>query len=265
MIIDFHAHFFPDNIAPQALQALCESMPNMRPYTDGTLGGLLEAMDRAGIDRAVNLPVATKPSQVATINRAAAAQRSPRIIPFGTLHPRAPSLTGDIRYLHDHGIRGIKLHPEYQDFYVDMPQMDTCYGLLQELGLIVVFHAGWDPGPFTRDHATPAALRRVHRRFPALRMVAAHMGGLHMWDEVERELVGTGVYFDTSAATQYMDPDRFVRMVRAHGADRVLFGTDTPWFDGAEERDRIERLPLTAAQREALLGLNAQVLAGILT
>ncbi|MBD3240859.1 MAG: amidohydrolase family protein [Chitinivibrionales bacterium] len=265
MVVDFHAHYFPDDIAGQALQTLSESTPGMRAYTDGTLRGLLAAMDQAGIDRAVNLPVATKPSQVPSINRAAVTSRSPRVIHFGALHPRAQNLADDIRYLHDHGIRGVKLHPEYQDFYVDSPQMDECYGLLQDFGLIVVFHAGWDPGPFTRDHARPSALRTVHQRFPDLQMVAAHMGGLRMWDEVERELVGTGVYFDTSAAAEYMAPERFVSMVRTHGVQRVLFGTDTPWFDAAAARRWLERLPLTAEEREALLGKNAQVLAGIPT
>ncbi len=263
MVIDFHAHFFPDDIAAQALQALSENVPDMEAQSDGTLGGLVRAMDRAGVDRAVTLPVATKPSQVAGINRAAVAQRSPRTIPFGALHPRAVDPLGDIRYLHEHGIRGVKLHPEYQCFHVDTPQMDPCYAVLAELGMIVVFHAGWDPGPFSCDHARPSALRRVHRRFPALRIVAAHMGGLRMWDEVERELVGTGVYFDTAGAPRYMEPEQFVRIVRAHGAHRILFGTDTPWFDIAATRRWLERLPLTDTEQEALFGGNAQVLAGM--
>ncbi len=258
MVFDFHAHFFPEQIVERAMQQLKANMPGFRSYSDGTLGGLLRSMDDAGIDRTVTLPVATKPAQVESINQLTAACATERIIPFGALHPLLSDLEEQMAFLVDAGIRGFKLHPEYQDFHVDDPACARMYELAQEAGLVIVFHAGWDPGPFSNDHATPRALRRVIERYPHLTVVAAHMGGLEAWGEVERYLVGTPVYFDTSAVPGRIQVQQFVRIVNAHGADRVLFGTDSPWFSQRAARQWIEQMPLSDEQKTLLLSSNAQ-------
>ena len=237
-------------------------MPGAPCFTDGTEAGLLRSMAEAGIGAAVTVPVATKASQVPTINALAAAGADPRLIRFGALHPQGEDLKGQVDFLRSHGIPGIKLHPEYQDFHVDDPACFRMYELLQAAGLIVVFHAGWDPGPFTRDHSRPEALRRVADRFPGLRMVAAHMGGYRMWDEVERHLAGAPVWFDTSAACEALSGEDLARLARRHGVERVLFASDSPWFSQAEALRRIEAAPFTEAERERILWRNAEELLG---
>jgi uncharacterized protein len=258
MVVDFHTHFFPDELAERALEQLRANMPDVPSFTDGTLSALLRSMDDSGVDKAVTLPVATKPSQVESINKAAAACTNDRIIPFGALHPLCHDIEKQISFLIDAGIKGIKLHPEYQDFHVNDPAHAHMYELAAEADLIAVFHAGWDPGPFSNDHVSPAALRDVHERHPRLTMVAAHMGGLRAWDDVERHLVGLPLYFDTSSVLRDLPMEQFVRIVHAHGAERVLFASDSPWASQRTTRHWIEQSPLSDAQKTLILCSNAQ-------
>lgn len=261
-VIDFHTHAFPDDLAPRAIETLTSETPDMKNATDGTVGGLVRSMDEAGIERSVVLPVATKAEQVPTINQAAGALRSNRIEPFGALYPYDPHLDERIAQIRAIGLRGIKLHPEYQNFYVDDPRFDPMYSMLQDSGLIVVFHAGKDPGPFSSDHALPHALAAVAQKFPRLLMVASHMGGFRCWDEVERELLGTSLFLDTSAVYQEIGTERFERIVNYHGAERILFGTDSPWFSQEETLNWFERLRLGSEQKEKILFQNARMLLG---
>ncbi len=212
-IIDFHTHFFPPELAERAITRLIENAAPtiaMKNHTDGTVGGLIESMRAGGIGKSVTLPVATKPSQVSTINRGVAAGPAyPEIIQFGAMHPEMEGFEAEIDFMAANGIKGIKLHPEYQYCYVDAPKAFPMYEKLASAGLIVVFHSGKDPGPFTNDHALPPALRKIHETFPALKMVAAHLGGWTVWKEVEETLAGLDLFFDTSAIYKLLPPEGF--------------------------------------------------------
>ena len=215
-------------------------------------------MVQYGITRSVVLPVATKPSQVPVINRGCELLKSSSIIPFGALHPQTPNIEEEIAFLIEHGIQGIKFHPEYQDFYIDSPVFFPVYEQLQAAGLIVIFHAGKDPGPFSCDHALPTALHTVLRNFPAMRIVAAHMGGWKLWQEVEERLCGKPIYFDTSAVSEYLAPNDFIRMIRKHGVERILFGTDSPWFDQGATRKWIGEMDISDSEKELIFYKNGE-------
>jgi len=257
-IIDFHAHCFPDELAQRAIERVLTSSPGAENWTDGTLAGLRRSMKESCVTKSVVLPVATKASQVKTINRAAPDLRAPDIIPFGALHPRTENIDEEIGFMKKNGIRGIKLHPEFQDFYMDDKTVFPLYEAVAAAGLIVVFHTGTDPGPFTNDHSMPASLAAVHREFPSLRIVAGHMGGHQVWDEVEKHLVGLPIFFETSTAPTNFSPERFVRLCRRHGIERILFGTDTPWYDQKFDRDWIESCGLSDQEKELVFFKNAE-------
>ena len=95
------------------------------------------------------------------------------------------------------------------------------------------------------------------RAWPGLTLIAAHFGGFERWDDVERELVGLPVYLDTSFTVGYAPDEQFVRMVRRHGVERVLFATDAPWQDHAATLAAFRRLPLTPEEQAAILWGNA--------
>jgi predicted TIM-barrel fold metal-dependent hydrolase len=267
-IIDFHTHFFPPELAQRAITRLIENAAPtiaMKNHTDGTVGGLVESMRLGGVDRSVTLPVATKPSQVSTINRGVAETVSayPGIIQFGAMHPEMEEFEPEINFMAAHQIKGIKLHPEYQYSHVDDPRAFPLYEKLASAGLIVVFHSGKDPGPFTNDHALPPALRTIRENFPTLKMVAAHLGGWMVWKEVEETLAGLDLFLDTSAIYKLLPPADFVRICRKHGIEKILFGSDSPWYDQGASVEWIKRSGLNDTELEAVFGGNAKKLLGL--
>jgi hypothetical protein len=259
-IIDFHTHIFPDTIAQRAIASFKENVPHAKPYTNGTIDGLNRSMQQHHVTKSVLLPIATKPGQVATINTNCAALRTENCIPFGTLHPDLDRFESEIMTLQSNAIQGIKLHPEYQSFYVNDTKLFPLYEALAASKLIVVFHAGKDPGPFTGDHALPSALLEIVNTFPALKIVAAHMGGWKVWADVEKTLCGMPLYFDTAAVRKYLPQEDFIRIARKHGIDRILFGSDSPWYDQGEDIDWINSLPLSDNEKEKIFWRNAEEL-----
>jgi predicted TIM-barrel fold metal-dependent hydrolase len=256
-VIDFHTHIFPDDLAERAVAKLTSYSPETRNYTNGTANGLLESMEKNGINQSVLLSIATKPSQVRVINQTAATLKSQTLIPFGTLHQDLDSICDEIQFLKKNGIKGVKFHPEYQDFYITDPKLLPIYEQLEAEGLIVQFHAGKDPGPFTCDHALPVDLRKIHMQFPKMTMIAAHLGGWGLWDDVEKELCGLPIFFDTSAIAHYIDPVQCVRIIKKHGVERILFGSDSPWFDQGDTLRWVMQLPLKDDDLECIVGKNA--------
>ncbi|MGE5613950.1 MAG: amidohydrolase family protein [Bacillota bacterium] len=262
MIIDFHVHCFSDDIAEKAITTLSKC-GNIPARTDGTLAGIRQSMKKAGVGKSVIMNIATKPGQVVKINRWAMSISSDDIIPFGTVHPGFEDWENELEIIREAGLKGIKLHPDYQEFYVDSPELFPIYEKAAELGLVVLFHAGLDIGLPPPYHCTPGRMRNVVRAFPEAKLVAAHMGGYDYWDEVERCLAGENLYFDTSYSLHRMSRDQFLRIVSRHGFDKILFGTDSPWKDQSEEVERLLGMKLPGDAADAILGGNAARLLGL--
>lgn len=225
-------------------------------HYDGTVSGLVGCMDRCGVDMSVIQPVATKPSQVTGINDWAAAQSSSRIVPFGAMHPDFPDPTKEIARMHALGLKGFKMHPEHQSFAPDEPRMRAIYEAATQYRMIVLFHAGADAISPTVS-GTPQSFAAVLDRFPYLIAILAHLGGFREWAGVAQHLAGRNVWLDTAYTPGNLPDDEFVALVRAHGTDRVLFGSDGPWADPASEIAHIRSLPFSAEELEGILGGNA--------
>jgi len=262
MIIDIHAHAFPDAIAVKAVPAMAEEA-GISAMTDGTIGGLQDAMSRARVDISVLQPVATRPGQSQRINEWVVSSASGGIMAFGSVHPGDPDIPGIITYLKDHGIHGVKLHPDYQDFMVDDPHVFGMYDVLFHEGMAVLFHAGVDIGLPDPVHCTPPMLKAVIDRFPEATIIAAHFGGYQCWDEVEEYLIGAPIYFDTAYTIPDLSASRVVALGRRHGIDRIIFGTDTPWRDMGAEIDAIRRAGFSAGELEKILWKNAAGILGL--
>jgi len=133
------------------------------------------------------------------------------------------------------------------------------------LGLVIVFYAGVDLGYLDLVHCTPRRFRRVAERVDTSRFVLGHMGSWSMWDEVEEHLVGLDVYFDTAYCFGHIDREQFLRMVRRHGAGKVLFATDSPWKDQGEYVRALRASGLGPDEFAAIAGGNAAKLFGVKT
>lgn len=262
MIIDFHTHMFPDKIAGRTLDYL-SGIFGASPSADGTHDGLCKSMEQAKVDISIALPAVTKVSQVESINRFASAYAEGAVISFGGIHPGCENYKEILRAIRDLGLKGIKLHPDYQDAYFDDIRYERIIDAASELGLITVVHAGVDPKCPEDVHCTPKMARKVLDDVRPEKLVLAHMGGNEMWDDVERYLVGQNVYFDTGVVLDTMPQEQFLRIVRTHGADRILFGTDSPW---AEQKNFVELLyamPLTEEEKQMVFADNAKKLLGL--
>jgi predicted TIM-barrel fold metal-dependent hydrolase len=265
-IIDFHTHIFPEQLAGAALAKLASA--GVPHYGDGTDRGLISAMDQAGIAKSVVLPIATKSSHVEVINHLAAQEQahfnSRRLLHWGTLYPKDLSKLGvQLAFLKEAKIPGIKLHPEYQDFYIDSPEVIEMFKAIAATGLLVLIHAGADPGPFTSDHARPIAIRRLLSQVPNLRLIAAHGGGWRMWDAVEQELLGLPVFLDTAALPGFIEADQALRLFRRHGIERILFASDWPWYPLPTCLHWLTSLGLKDSELEMILSKNAKGLLGL--
>ena len=276
MIIDFHAHTFPDKIAAAAVASLA-ACSHLKPHTDATNSGLAASMKRSGIDRSVILPVATSPRQVRKVNDSSArvneGSAEHGLISFGCMHPDFEDWHDELSRIRSLGLKGIKLHPPYQGADLDDIRYLRIISRAAELGLIVLTHAGWDIGLPEEVRCTPAMCRHVMEETGPFPFVLAHMGGWREWEEVPGLLAGTGVYLDTAFSVGECEPgedgywdgkDRsmlqeedFLKLVKAFGADHVLFGTDSPWSDQKKSLEWIRNLPLAGADKEKILGENA--------
>ena len=257
-IIDIHTHIFPDALAPAAIASL-QAAGGLTARYDGTVGGLVAEMDRTGVDVSVVQPVATKPEQVASINDWVASLASERIVPFGAMHPNLDDPAAEVARMASLGLRGFKLHPEHQAFDPHEQRMDAIYAAAVEHDMIVFFHAGADV-IHTTVRGTPESFATVLDEWPDLTFVLAHLGGFRQWRGVAEVLSGRGVWLDTAYTLGHLPDDEFVRLVRQHGLDRVLFGSDGPWTDPAAEMTHLRRLDFNEAELAALLGGNAEEL-----
>lgn len=256
MIIDFHTHIFPDKIAEGTLRGLADIF-GTPPYTDGTYKGIMESQAKAGIDVSVVLPIVTKPSQFASINRFAANFLDGNLISFGSIHPESEDYKSELREIKALGLKGIKLHPDYQEVYFDDIRYKRIVSYASELGLIVVTHAGVDPKCLSNVHCTPRMVAALIKEVEPETLILAHMGGNDLWDEVEACLVGKHVYFDTGVVLGRMPREQLIRMIRRHGAQNVLFGTDSPWAAQEGFASYLKQLPLTPEEQEQILYTNA--------
>lgn len=262
MIIDFHTHIFPDKIASSALHSLMEPVllyegRVYEPQTDGTLKGLLASMEKASIDISVTMPIATKPSQTESINRFAQSIDSDRIVSFGAVHPLAENAFEVLEELHEKGVKGVKIHPEFQDFYIDSEESIEFLKKAEELSMYVTIHAGEDIGFPPPVKCTPQRLKNVLQHIEGDRIIAAHLGGFRMWEDVEKHLVGTPVIFDTAFISMFIEKEQCTRIIKNHGCKKILFGSDSPWESPSKTKEFIDSLGLSEDEKDCIYFKNA--------
>ncbi len=264
MIIDFHTHAFSPKIADKAITQLSKES-NLEPYTHGLTSQLIARMDEWGIDKSCVLSIATKPEQQRVVNDwAATLTGESRLIPFGSIHPDAPDCIEEVARIKTLGLSGIKLHPDYQRFMVDDPSLDPMYDAIEESGLPLIIHAGWDWVSPDLIHCSPERAKKLIKRHPDLKLILAHLGGNDQWHLVHEMLAGVDgeLYFDTAFTTKC--PDRLMEdIISKHGADRIVFGSDCPWESAQLLIEKLLRINISDDDREMILGKNAERLLGI--
>lgn len=275
MIIDFHAHTFPDAIAFRAIQSL-SAASHSHAFSDGTCGALKSSMAKAGISHSVILPVATNPSKLSHLNDVSISENGKDgLCYFGAAHPDSENVLEEMERLKKHGILGIKIHPVYQNADIDDKRFLKILEKAGELDLVVVMHAGDDIGFPGVVRSSPEKIAAALSSVGEVKTVLAHMGGWKNWERVEPLSEFPLVYLDTAfslgtiASTdgrfseeelQLLSNERFCAIVRSFSSKRILFGTDSPWTDQKKSVDEILSLPLTQEEKEDILFANGRKL-----
>lgn len=258
-IIDAHAHIYPAKIAARAVEAI-GAFYDLPMFGQGTEEDLEAWGAKAGMHRFLVSSSASDVRQVTAINDfiAAACARHPNFIGFGTMHPDFPQPEKEIERMISLRLRGVKIHSDCQGINMDAPGFMPIYEMLEGT-LPVLFHVG----DRRMDFSSPVRLAGILKRFPRLTAIAAHLGGYSVWEEAAHVLLGQNVYLDTSSSLMFLEKEKAVSLIRRHGTDRVLFGTDYPMWTHQEELRRFMALGLTEEENRQILSGNAERLLGI--
>jgi hypothetical protein len=275
MIIDFHTHTFPDELAKKTIPYL-ESMAGFIAKTNGTITGLKESMRVANVDISVLLPVVTNPKQTEKINNCAIENNKiDGLISFGGMHPDYELYKEELKRLKDNGIKGIKIHPDYQNTFIDDEKYIKIIDEAFRLGLIVIIHSGVDYGYTDTVRATPTRIKNLLNSLKHKgTFIMAHMGYTFKWDMIIDEFKGYDVYFDLALCLgtlrmndklyDLMNEDTLIKFIDTFGSNRILFATDSPWMDQKESVDTINSFKrIKDSDKENILSKNAIRLLGL--
>lgn len=268
MVIDSHTHIFPDDVAAVAIpNLLTASQGTLNAHTDATLCGLKRSMQESGVDRSIALPLATTVKQGKEIIDwiEEVRKENPEVYFFASVHPKDENYKSIIEKASSIGVKGIKFHPQHQDFAVDD---EAFYPIVEEAvqkGMIMHFHSGYESGFPDSDLASIPRFVRLLGRFPKAKLILGHTGGYKEWSEAYKLLKGKEVYYDCAFALEPLihGECKYLEAVFREREDFFLFGTDSPWKSQKEDLKIIEETDFfTAEQKEKLLSENALKLLG---
>lgn len=273
MIIDVHTHCYPEKIAARAIAKL-EGCSGVKAKVNGLKSGLMQSMKEAGVDYSLLLPVATSAKQVDAINEEAARTNAEAdqtgLLSFGGIHPDTENYKEVLRRVKALGLKGIKLHPDYQKTFFTDIRYKRIVSAATELGLYMMVHAGVDIGLPDPVHCRPEHVVEVVKETQSDHLILAHMGGWRLWQDVREQLLDLPVYFDTAFSEDYLEgvegmltPEAFVDLVRAMGTHRVFFGTDSPWSGQKEGVEWIQKTSLAPQEKEQIFHENFERVIGI--
>ncbi len=261
-VIDAHCHIYPDKIAEKASEST-GNFYGIQMCLDGKISTLLEHGQNAGIDHFIVQSVATTPKQVSSINNFianAVAESGGKFTGVGTLHPDCEDIEGDMEHLLSLGLKGVKLHPDIQDFKIDDYRNLKIYELCEKHGIPILMHTGDN----RYDRSNPNRLCPILEIYTDLIIVAAHFGGYSVWEEASQKLKNfPNVYVDCSSSFAFIKPRLAKKIIRTYGADKVLFATDYPMWEPKAEMEYFLKLKLKDEEMEKILHKNAEKVFGI--
>ena len=255
--IDAHCHIYPEKIAARAVMGT-DTFYGLHSVYNGTVQDLLEKGSEAGIDHFIVQSVATTPKQVKSINEFVSESvkgSNGKFTGLGTLHPDSDDIKGDLEHLLELGLKGVKLHPDIQQFKIDDYRCLKIYELCEEKNLPILMHTG----DSRYDYSNPNRMLPILKIYNNLTVVGAHMGGWSVWDEAADKLAGNeNFYVDCSSTFAFLEPTKVKELIRHFGAHKVLFGTDYPMWDYKSEISTFLSLGLDESEIKCILNINAK-------
>ncbi|MBQ4153027.1 MAG: amidohydrolase family protein [Oscillospiraceae bacterium] len=259
MILDFHVHAFPDRIAEHAIAALAQNSGYV-PEANGTFADTAQKLKESGTDRFVLLNVAQTPKQQKNANSFVIEHHGGNVISFAAIHPLSEDALYELDRAMDAGLKGVKLHPEYQGFFIDDPTVYPFYEACAKRGIVMLFHAGYDCAYPDSRRGYPDRSSKVVKDFSGAKIVLAHLGNCLDNQETLEQLCGLDCYLDLAICYKTMSDEKIKAVIKAHSADKILYGTDFPWSNPRKTVEMIERLGLSEQEKENIYHRNAEKL-----
>ena len=254
-VIAMQTPIFPDKVARKATVATAEyfNLPEP-PNHYGTVDELAATLNGAGITYAMVFSAATTEHQVEHINRyiLQETEQHSQFIPCGTLHAGYEGYKAELRWMREHGLYGVKIHPEFQHFALDDPRLFPMYEEMERSDMFLIAHMG-DPRV---NVSGPAHMVPVAETFPKLRCIAAHLGNWGDWDiEKIRPMAKLpNIYTDISSSFNYTsDHESLYRILGEYDPAHVFFGSDYPIWCPKKELRRAMELKLPQSFLEDIL------------
>ena len=258
-IIDSHCHIYPEKIAEKAVAAT-DRFYGSTAYGEGTVKHLVEAYRKFGVDHAIVQSVATTAHQVKSINDFIASEVSKSegfLTGLGTLHPESDDIPGDIEYLMELGLKGVKLHPDIQGFQVDKGNLLKIYECCEKKNLPILMHTG----DYRYDNSNPNRVLPILKAYPNLTLIGAHFGGWSVWEEACENFAGLpNFYVDCSSSFGFSKDVDFKELIFKYGTEKVLFGSDYPMWSARNELDTFFGLDLGEDINRQILSENTKKL-----
>ena len=260
-IADVHCHIFPDKLAEKATHSIGEFYCSEDMFEPASVGNLVRAHQDAGISRCVVCNSAVSAEQVHNINDfvAASCKEHAEFIGFGSVFPTMDGAEEELDRMLELGLRGVKIHPDFQKVPIDAPEATDTYRAIAKRNLPVLFHTG----DHRYDFSSLERLLNLLKKVPDLRVIAAHFGGWHVWQQAIDTPLPENVIYDTSSSTPFLTRDMTLRLLERYGVDRCLFGSDFPMWSPKEELARVQSLGLSQSEQEQIFYGNFDKFFGI--
>lgn len=239
MIIDFHAHLGSD-----------------KDGKSQSLSGLEKMMKENSIDFAVVFPFDEKDSlEKASRALLVYSESNEHLIPFLRFDPNTTT-EESLGKLLSYKFRGVKLHPRSQDFDPTDRKYFGLYKLIEERKLPLLFHTRKE----STSHSDPDRIIELAQYFPGLVIILGHFGA-YSRNVIEKMKAYKNVYLEISGP--YSSADRIEAVAKEIGYERILFGSDAPYFNPRDEARKVYETKLPDEAKKAILGENAARLLGL--
>lgn len=258
-VVDAHVHVYPEKIALRAAESVGDFY-QYPMFKEGSIPAMLAAVEGSPITHHIIYSVATKPSNVESINDfiAAECKKHPNFVGFMAMHQDYPNPEDEIERAIGLGLRGMKLHPDTQKVNMDDDRLMRIYELI-EGRMPLVMHCG----DYRTDFSHPRRMKRILHEFPNLVVDAAHFGGWSVFDLAVEYLENENCFLDMSSSQKFLGHRRTRELCEIYGADRILFGSDFPMWDPSEEFEMFESLDFSKADFEKMTWHNAERFVGM--
>jgi len=197
---------------------------------------------------------------------AAAAANPDVLIPFGSVDPRRGKMA--VRQAREQigaGVRGFKFHPNTQAFWPNDRDVYPLYEVIEEAGLISLFHSGTTGigagmpggGGVKLKYSQPMAVDDVASDFPGMNIILAHPSFPWQEEALAIAVHKPNVYIDLSGWSPKYFPEILIRYVNTLLRDKMLFGSDFPLLTPDRWLADFERLAIRDEVRPLVLKENA--------